>query len=173
MSNGFTRLLVYLDGSEDSVSAAMAAIVLSKQLQSHLTAIYVVNTKALQDLVKARIFLDVEQQEYQRDIEGDAKRYLNHVKKLGKQKGVDVECVKTEGSVHQVVRDYINSNSIDMLVIGGLSGIHSRRDELLSETDRMMRNATIPVFVVRDNDDIWDMYEELPTVEREDDYDLN
>lgn len=173
MSNGFTKLLVYLDGSEDSVSAAMAAIVLSKQLKSHLTAIYVVNTKALQDLVKARIFLDSEQLEYQRDIEGDAKRYLNHVKKLGKQKGVEVECVKTEGSVHQVVRDYIAKNSIDMLVIGGLSGIHSRRDELLSETDRMMRNATIPVFVVRDNDDIWDMFESLPNVDREDRYDNN
>ncbi|MDC7246690.1 MAG: universal stress protein [Sphaerochaetaceae bacterium] len=173
MSNGFTELLVYLDGSEDSMSAAMAAIVLAKQLESHLTAIYVVNTKALQDLVKARIFLDVEQQEYQRDIEGDAVRYLSHVKKLGKKKGVAVECVKSEGAVHQVVRDYISANSIDMLVIGGLSGIHSRRDELLSETDRMMRNATIPVFVVRDNDDIWDMYESLPDTEREDTYDID
>jgi nucleotide-binding universal stress UspA family protein len=172
MSNGFTKLLVYLDGSEDSVSAAMAAIVLSKQLQCHLTAMYVVNTKALQDLVKARIFLDIEQQEYQRDIEGDAKRYLNHVKKLGKQKGVDVECVKTEGSVHQTVRDYITKNSVEMLVIGGVSGIHSRRDELLSETDRMMRNATIPVVVVRDNDDIWDMFESLPDVTMEGKYDL-
>ncbi len=90
----FTKLLVYLDGSEDSVSAAMAAIVLATQLHAQLVAMYVVNTKALQDLVKMRIFLDSEQIEYQRDIEGDAVRYLQHVKKLGNQKGVDVETIQ-------------------------------------------------------------------------------
>ncbi len=169
----FTKLLVYLDGSEDSVSAAMAAIVLATQLQAQLVAMYVVNTKALQDLVKMRIFLDSEQLEYQRDIEGDAHRYLEHVKKLGKKKGVVVETVKKSGSVSQEVKQYIAHHEVDMLVLGGLSEIHSRRDELLSETDRMMRSATIPVFVVRDSDDIWDMYESLPDLEVEAPYDIN
>ena len=163
----FTKLLVYLDGSEDSVSAAMAAIVLATQLNAHLTAMYVVNTKALQDLVKMRIFLDSEQIEYQKDIEGDAVRYLQHVKKLGKQKGVEVETIQLSGSVSQSVKQYIATHDIDMLVLPGLSEIHSRRDELLSETDRMMRGATLPVFVVRDNDDIWDMYESLPDAHME------
>ncbi|NCB03116.1 MAG: universal stress protein [Spirochaetia bacterium] len=169
----FTKLLVYLDGSEDSVSAAMAAIVLATQLKAHLVAMYVVNTKALQDLVKMRIFLDSEQLEYQKDIEGDAVRYLQHVKKLGKQKGVAVETIQTSGAVSQQVKQYIASHDIDMLVLGGLSEIHSRRDELLSETDRMMRSATIPVFVVRDSDDIWDMYESLPDAKLEGSHDIN
>jgi nucleotide-binding universal stress UspA family protein len=169
----FTKLLVYLDGSEDSVSAAMAAIVLATQLHAQLVAMYVVNTKALQDLVKMRIFLDSEQIEYQRDIEGDAVRYLQHVKKLGNQKGVDVETIQKSGAVSQEVKQYIAKNQVDMLVLGGLSEIHSRRDELLSETDRMMRSATIPVFVVRDSDDIWDMYESLPDADVEAPYDIN
>lgn len=169
----FTKLLVYLDGSEDSVSAAMAAIVLATQLKAQLVAMYVVNTKALQDLVKMRIFLDSEQLEYQRDIEGDATRYLQHVKKLGKQKGLVVETIQKSGAVSQEVKQYIASHDVDMLVLGGLSEIHSRRDELLSETDRMMRSATIPVFVVRDSDDIWDMYESLPDADVEAPYDIN
>ena len=169
----FTKLLVYLDGSEDSVSAAMAAIVLATQLKAQLVAMYVVNTKALQDLVKMRIFLDSEQTEYQKDIEGDAVRYLQHVKKLGKQKGLHVETIQKSGSVSQEVKQYIAKNEVDMLILGGLSEIHSRRDELLSETDRMMRSATIPVFVVRDSDDIWDMYESLPESDVEAPYDIN
>ncbi len=169
----FTKLLVYLDGSEDSVSAAMAAIVMATQLKSQLVAMYVVNTKALQDLVKMRIFVDSEQLEYQKDIEGDAIRYLQHVKKLGKQKGLDVETIQKSGSVSQEVKQYIANNDVDVLVLGGLSEIHSRRDELLSETDRMMRSATIPVFVVRDSDDIWDMYESLPDADVEAPYDIN
>ena len=162
MTEPFKHMLVYLDGSEDSVTAAMAAIALAKRLDASLTAMYVVNTRALQDLVKARIFLDIEEQEYRRDIEGDAQRYLNHVERLGKQKGVPVIPIKKAGTVHTEVRSYLQENHIDLLVLGGISEIHSRRDELLSETDRMMRTAPCPVLVVRDNDTVWDMFESLP-----------
>ncbi len=170
MEQMFKRLLVYLDGTEDSMSAAMASIVLARQLGASLTAVYVVNTKALLDLVKAHIFLDAEQQEYQRDIEGDAERHLNHVRKLGLKKGLDITCIKREGEVTKEVRACIGEYDIDILVIGGLSEIHSRRDELLSDTDRMMRSASLPVFVVKDNDDVWDMYESLEDVDGEEMY---
>jgi nucleotide-binding universal stress UspA family protein len=136
--------------------------VLAKQLDATVTAMYVVNTRALQDLVKARIFLDIEEQEYRRDIEGDAQRYLNHVQRLGQQKGVPVIPVKSSGTVHTEVRSYIQEHHIDLLVLGGISEIHSRRDELLSETDRMMRTASCPVLVVRDSDSVWDMFEAVP-----------
>ncbi len=165
MGEPFKSVLVYLDGTEDSVTAAMAAIALCQRLQASLTAIYVVNTKALQDLVKARIFLDIEEQEYRRDIEGDAQRYLNHVEKLGMQKGVAVTPVKASGTVHVEVKRYLQEHRMDLLVLGGISEIHSRRDELLSETDRMMRTASCPVLVVRNNDAIWDMFESLPDVQ--------
>lgn len=164
MTEPFKHMLVYLDGSEDSVTAAMAAIALAKRLEASLTAMYVVNTRALQDLVKARIFLDIEEQEYRRDIEGDAQRYLNHVERMGKQKGVPVLSIKKSGTVHTEVRSYLKEHHVDLLVLGGISDIHSRRDELLSETNRMMRTASCPVLVVRDNDTVWDMFESLPDI---------
>lgn len=166
MVEPFKEILVYLDGSEDSVSAAMAAIMLANRLEASLTAIYVVNTRALRDLVSARIFLEFEEQEYQRDIEGDAIRYLNHVKELGQQKNLDVKTIKASGAVSAEVTKYLQENNIDLLVIGGLSEIHSRRDELLSETDRMLRSAPCPVLVVRDNDEIWDKFEIAPSATR-------
>lgn len=164
MNEPFKRILVYLDGSEDSVTAAMAAVILASRLGATLTAMYVVNTRALQDLVKARIFLDIEEQEYRRDIEGDAQRYLNHVERLGEQKGVPVIPVKASGTVHTEVKRYVQEQKIDLLVLGGISEIHSRRDELLSEVDRMMRTSPCPVLVVRDNDSVWDMFESLADV---------
>lgn len=162
MTEPFRSMLVYLDGSEDSVTAAMAAIVLAKRLDAQLTAMYVVNTRALQDLVKARIFLDVEEREYRRDIEGDADRYLRHVQRMGRQKGIEVHAVKTSGTVYNEVRSYVHDHRIDLLVLGGISGIHSRRDELLSETDRMMRTAPCPVLVVREDENLWEIFESMP-----------
>ena len=119
----------------------MAAIVLAKRLGASLTAIYVVNTKALQELVNARIFLEFEKVEYSRDIEEDANRYLNHVKELATQKGIEIKTIKSSGSVHAEVTKYLLENKVDLLVLGGISQIHSRRDEFLSETDRVMRTA--------------------------------
>jgi nucleotide-binding universal stress UspA family protein len=161
MIEPFKNILVYVDGTESSISAAMAAIVLAKRLGASLTAIYVVNTKALQELVNARIFLEFEKVEYSRDIEEDASRYLNHVKELGIQKGVEIKTIKSSGSVHAEVTKYLLENRVDLLVLGGISQIHSRRDEFLSETDRVMRTAQCPVLVVRDNDNIWDMFESI------------
>jgi nucleotide-binding universal stress UspA family protein len=162
MIDPFKSILVYLDGSESSVTASMYAIALAKRLGSTVTAMYVVNTRALQDLVKARIFLDIEEREYRQDIESDADRYLKHVHRLGKQKGIEVETVKISGTVHSEVRNYITEHKVDLLVLGNISTIHSRRDELLSETDRMMRTAACPVLVVRDDERIWEMFESLP-----------
>ena len=85
MIEPFKNILVYVDGTESSISAAMAAIVLAKRLGASLTAIYVVNTKALQELVNARIFLEFEKVEYSRILK-KMPSVLNHAKELATQK---------------------------------------------------------------------------------------
>ena len=45
----FSEILVYLDGSESSMSACMYAILLARSTGSRLHAVYCINTKALGD----------------------------------------------------------------------------------------------------------------------------
>ncbi|MPN32570.1 hypothetical protein SDC9_180049 [bioreactor metagenome] len=68
---------------------------------------------------------------------------------------MEIETVKLEGTVHVVVKELLKSRKADLLVLGGITDIRSRREELASETDRMMRTSPCPVLVVRDDDDIW------------------
>ena len=56
----------------------MYAVLLAKQNEAHLIAASVVNTRALSELVRAGIFVDVERDEYQQDLQSDADRYLRH-----------------------------------------------------------------------------------------------
>jgi len=153
------NILVYIDGTEESVAAAQYAILLADFAHAHLEALYVINTRALNDLVKTRIFLQEEQAEYQRDIELDADKYLQHVQNLGRSRGVTIDTIKRSGSIHQEIRRITEEHEIDLLVIGKISRIRSRRDEIYDEAERAMRSVNCSVLVVKDEDRIWDLFE--------------
>lgn len=157
MNSPIKNILVYVDGTESSISAAMYAIALSKSTGAALTALYVINTRALNDLVKARIFLKEEEVEYHQDLELDAKRYLNHVTKLAEQKDVPIKTKSLSGTIHREIKLEVKENDYDLLVLGGISSIRSRRDEFFNETDRAMRSVSCPVLIIKD--DSWDVFE--------------
>lgn len=161
MSNPIKKIMVYVDGTEQSVIAAQYAICLASFSNAKLIAHYVVNTRAVEDLLKARIFLEDEQIEYEHDMEADAERYLNYINELAIKKGVSIIKKRSRGSVHKEIVDSIEENDVDLLIIGELSRIRSRRDEFFDETERAMRAVPCSVLIVKDQDRVWEMYESL------------
>ena len=155
------KIMVYVDGTEQSVTAAQYAICLASFYNADLTALYVINTRAMEDLLRARIFLKEEQVEYEHDMESDAERYLNYVNELAIKKGVSLVARSSRGSVHKEIINVIKEDDIDLLVIGELSRIRSRRDEFYDEAERAMRTAPCSVLIVKDEDKVWEMYESL------------
>jgi nucleotide-binding universal stress UspA family protein len=163
MEGPIKKVMVYIDGTEQSLAAAQYAICLCRSTGAELTALYIVNTRALSDLLKAHIFLKEEQEEYRHDLEADAEKYLNHVRNMARQKGLVIETIHTSGTVHQEIKAKISELDIDLLVLGELSRIRSRRDELYNETERAMRNVPCSVLIVKDEDRVWDMFEQFST----------
>jgi len=155
------KIMVYIDGTEESVTAAMYAICLASFTGADLIAHYVINTRAMEDLLRASIFLKDEQVEYEHDMAADAERYLNYVKELAVKKGVSIIQGQSKGSVHREVVNAVKENEVDLLVIGELSHIRSRRDEFYDETERAMRTVGCSVLIVKDEDKVWQMYESL------------
>ncbi|MHC4536667.1 MAG: universal stress protein [Planctomycetota bacterium] len=161
MSNPIKKIMVYVDGTEQSVTAAQYAICLASFSGAELIAYYVINTRAVEDLLKARIFLKDEQVEYEHDMEADAERYLNYINELAVKKGVSVIKKRSRGNVHREIVNSIEADEVDLLVIGELSRIRSRRDEFFDETERAMRAVPCSVLIVKDEDRVWEMYESL------------
>jgi nucleotide-binding universal stress UspA family protein len=155
------NILAYVDGTEQSVTAAQLAICFAKLLGAHLTVVYVVNTRALDELLKAKIFLAEEEVEYARDLEADAQRYLDHVAQLCRQKGVAAETLKLTGSVHQQIVDTVKQKNIDLLFIGELARIRSRRDEFYDEAERAMRSVGCSVLIVKNDTRVWEIFDAL------------
>ena len=161
MTRPIRKILVYVDGTEQSISAAQYAIVLAKSLGAELFALYVVNTRALSDLVKSHIFLESEQEEYHRDLNEDAERYLNHVRNLARSKGLAIVTESASGAVSMEIVGKVKEHGIDLLVLGELSQIRSRRDELYNETERAMRSSPCSVLLVKDDERVESLFDSL------------
>ena len=161
MEGPIKKIMVYIDGTEQSITAAQYAICLCRATGAELTALYVINTRALSDLVKTRIFLEAEQDEYQRDLEADAERYLNHIREMARRKGTAIDAFQTSGTVYLEIKNKVQELEIDILVLGELSRIRSRRDEFYNEAERAMRSVPCSVLIAKDADRIWEMFEAL------------
>ena len=161
MNGPIQKMLVHIDGTEASILAAQYAICLSRRYDAELTALYVINTRALSDLLKAHIFIESEQEEYQHDLELDADRYLKHVRDLAREKGVAVETLSRSGTIHQEIKNCIKENEIDLLVLGEISHARSRRDELCNESEMALRRSPCPVLTVKDEERVWELYDAL------------
>ena len=159
--NPISKIMVYIDGTEESITAAQYALSIAAATGATLKVFYVVNTKALNDLVTARIFLKEEQMEYEHDLQADAERYLNHVKNLAQTKGIPIETESATGNVHQEIVNRVREEDIDLLIIGELSHIRSRRDEFYDETERAMRAVSCSVLIVKDEERVWELYNSL------------
>ncbi len=155
------KILLYVDGTEECVTAAQYGIALAKQHQAALKAIYCVNISLLEELVKARIFVKIEEMDYQQDLEQDGKRYLNYITEMARAKNLEIETELTKGVVNKVVTDYIDQEGIDLLVMGELDPILSRKESFHDESELIFRKARCSVIVVKNPDHAETIYNEI------------
>lgn len=158
MQSPVERMMVYIDGTEESLTAIEFAVLLAGSSSAELLACYVVNTRALGELVRTRIFLESEEQEYSHDLEADAERYLNHARKVAESKDVEIRTIKRRGNVHQEIFKAVDEENIDLLVLGELAHVRSRRDEFYNEAERAMRSVRCSVLIVKDEDRVASLF---------------
>ncbi|HDQ45254.1 MAG TPA: universal stress protein [bacterium] len=153
------KILVYIDGSEECIAAAQYAIVLAKSFGARLTALYIVNISLLEELVKARIFIKIEEMDYQQDLEQDGKRYLHYISEMARSKGVEIRTELVKGIVNKEVVKKIDELEIDLLVMGELEQIHSRSETFHDEAEITFRKAGCSVLVVKDPERVERIFE--------------
>lgn len=160
-SHPLRKILLYIDGSESAITAAQFAIVIAKRYDSELKAIYVVNADLLEELLKAKIFVQMEKMDYERDLEEDGKRYLNYIVKIADRKGLKVETALRKGVVHEEVSKEVDDYGCDLLIQGELGEVLSLRDSFYEEGERILRKVKCPVMIVRGRDKIEKEYDEI------------
>ncbi|MBN2104018.1 universal stress protein [bacterium] len=155
------RILLYVDGSEECITAAQYGIALAKRMHAELIAIYVVNVSLLQELTKARIFVKIEEMDYEHDLEQDGKRYLHYIAEMANSKGLEIETELTKGVVNKEIVRLVDELNADLLIMGELNPVLSRSDTYHDEAELIFRKAKCSVLVVKDADSVERLFAQL------------
>ncbi len=114
----FQNILVLVRGGEGCVEAAQYATVMSKLYRSKVHALYVVDTASIKKLSLNKIFVAEESREYEKNMEDTGGRYLEHIREIGANKGVDIKVELRKGSVSDEIASYTEEYKIDAVLVG-------------------------------------------------------
>ena len=155
------RILLYVEASESSLTAARYAVVLAKTYGAEIHAVYVINEKLLEELLRAKVFLEEEEVDLEQDLEADGRRYLDAVSRLAKDKDVSISSEILRGVVHREVIDKATQVDASLIIIGELGESVSRRDSFFDESEMILRLARCPVLSVKGDDFVRSLYDSI------------
>lgn len=153
-------IAVSLAGASASLVTAKYAIYLAKQLGAKLYGIYVVDETSLHDLLKSRIFVEVEAREYEKELIEQGRNLLERIAKMAEAKGVAFEGLHLRGVIHEEVVNKAESLGADLLVMGELREVLSAKEAFFDEGERIFRESPCPVVIVKNPENVEKLYRE-------------
>jgi nucleotide-binding universal stress UspA family protein len=152
MTTGFSKIVVGIDGSEESINAADYAIAIANKYNAELIAINVLTS----DIGYAYSSPGVESppltiKEIILLAEDEAKIWFDKIKDKADKSGIRFksETIMAKGSAASTMLDYAEEQNIDLIVVGtrGRSGI--KKMLLGSIASELVTYAACPVLVVK------------------------
>ena len=143
------HILVLVDGTEASYNAAAAAIELARSLGARLTAMAVVDTDTLGQLLSVKILVDAEMGEFEKELEESSRRQLAEVRERALRRKVVVEEVLLTGNSEVIVPREVQERGVDLIAIGGFQSSKVTRDLLARQRQQIIDRAVCPVLVVK------------------------
>lgn len=115
----FQNIIVAVNGSEQSMHAAMYAILMAKLYKCHLKIVYIVDTATLKKLTLSKFFVSDESASYEKNLSEDGTRYLLYVAELAKSKSVSVETELRKGAVWSEIITAADDFKANLILLGG------------------------------------------------------
>ena len=152
MEIGFSKIVVGIDGSEESMKAAEYAISIAKLYNAELNAItvltsdigYIYSSPGVESpplTVKEIVLL----------AEDEAKKWFDEIKEKANKKGIQLktEFIVAKKSLLNTILEYVEEHNINLVVVGtrGRSGI--KKMLLGSVASGLITYSSCPVLVIK------------------------
>lgn len=142
----YDEILVPTDGSPAAEAAIDHALDLASTYGARLHALYVIDATAFSSVETGAELIG-------EALEEEGRTAVGRVRDAASTEGLEAVTSVVSGSAYRTILDYAGENGIDLVVMGthGRRGVE--RFLLGSVTERVVRNADIPVMTVRMPDD--------------------
>ena len=145
----FAPILLVVDSSDAALRAARRAIELARTLQAKIFATGVVDTQTLGQLLKGKILVQDEMEDFEAELAESAKRYLKMVDGMAKEAGVDLEPVLLKGGWHQGILYQQRECKAGLVILGGFTSSMTKRDLVAKAKQLIVDEVPCPVMIVK------------------------
>lgn len=147
MKKEFEKILVAVDGSDQSMRAVDIAISLAKRYGSALTALYVIHIPFGENLYPRSVWY----KDFIDDINRETDGWFAEVQRRGKENGVEIssKMKETAESVPAEITRYIKEDKTDLVVVGSKGKSALEKLFLGSVAAGVLSYSPCPVLVVR------------------------
>jgi nucleotide-binding universal stress UspA family protein len=139
-----TKILVPVDGSENSFRALDHALFLARATGAMLAAIHVIESPPTV-YVESQKLLDQLLSNYKKE----SSKVLDKCEQIAEKSGVKIDTIVTEGDAGSNIIGYAQTGGFDLIVIGS-RGLGRLKEMVLGSTsNKVLHNAKCPVMLVR------------------------
>ncbi len=147
MAKEIGKIIVPVDGSDESKKAAKKAIYIAKHLKSSITALYVIDSSFTINYGIAR---DILSPDFPALLRREADIVLNEVAKMGKRNGVRVVKKIVEGIPSEEIIKAANKK--DLIIMGSRGRSTFEKILIGSVSEKVLHHAPCSVMIVREKD---------------------
>lgn len=140
----FSKVLVPIDGSENSLRALDAALLLSEKLGAKVTAIHVMEdipVLHIQSEKLLRQLLDAYKKESQ--------KILLKCSEISARKGLSIDTKLLQGNAGSAILDFCEKEKYDTIVMGSRGMGKFKELVLGSVSNKVVHHSSCPVMIVR------------------------
>ena len=147
MAKEIGKIIVPVDGSEESKKAAKKAIYIAKHIKSSILALYVIDSSFTTNYGIGRNMLSPD---FSALLRKEAEIVLNEVAKIGKRNGVRVVKKIVEGVPSEEIIKAANKK--DLIIMGSRGRSALERILIGSVSEKVLHHASCSVMIVREKD---------------------
>lgn len=141
----YRRILFATDGSENAKKVTDDAVEFARLSGAKIYAVSVID-RSIYSSVPEDVHWKEAMYDQFRELAEEA---VSYVEKTAKNAGVEVEPVLLEGHPADEIVDFAEKNGIDLIIVGSLGKSGIERFLVGSISEKVFRNAKVPVLVLR------------------------
>jgi nucleotide-binding universal stress UspA family protein len=140
----FSKILVPVDGSDNSLRALDHAIFLAKSTGASVTAMHVIESPPTVYVESQKLL-----NELMSKFKAESEKILDKCEQIAEKSGVKIETVMTEGDAASNIVGYANKECFDQIIIGS-RGLGKFKEMVLgSVSNKVLHHAKCSVLIVK------------------------